>query len=134
MILEHYSIIRTRFCESDAFGHINNVSFFIYLEQARVDFFVDTHILEKAEDWFFVVASLHCDYLKQASINQNLKVKTRVSHIGRTSVKLNHEILDVKNEDVIAKGEVVLVSFDFISQCSKPLSEQIVEILKKYQV
>ncbi len=37
--LVHRTLIRTRFGESDAFGHINNVSFFTYLEQARVDFF-----------------------------------------------------------------------------------------------
>lgn len=37
--LVHLTEIRTRYCESDALGHINNVSYFIYFEQARVDFF-----------------------------------------------------------------------------------------------
>lgn len=130
--MEHQTFIKTRFSESDAFGHINNVSFFIYLEQARVDFFVDTNILEKSNDWSFVVASAHCDYIKQAHINQNLVVKTWVSHIGRTSVKLTHKILDQSSEELIAIGEVVLVSFNFKEQKSEPLNKQMVEELKNY--
>jgi acyl-CoA thioester hydrolase len=131
--LEHTtSFIRTRFSESDAFGHINNVSFFIYLEQARVDFFVDTHIIESPKDWTFVVASLHCDFIKQAQINQNLVVKTWVSHIGNSSLKLKHKILNETGEELIAKGEVVLVSFDFLEQKSKQLNEVMIGKLNNY--
>lgn len=128
----HKSFIRTRYCESDVLGHINNVSYFIYLEQARVDFFVDTNILDNSKEWSFVVASAHCDYLKQAYVNQNLVVKTWVSHIGRTSIKLKHKILDQTSEELIAEGEVVLVSFSFTAQKSEPLHERTVEKLKYY--
>ncbi|HHW37766.1 MAG TPA: acyl-CoA thioesterase [Bacillales bacterium] len=130
--MEHHSFIRTRFCESDAFGHINNVSFFIYLEQARVDFFVDSHILDATKDWSFVVASQRCDYIKQAYITQNLVVKTGVSNIGNTSVSLKHKIVDQSSEELIAKGEVVLVAFDFTRQQSQPLNERMIEKLKQY--
>jgi len=130
--MEHNSYIRTRYCESDAFGHINNVSFFIYLEQARVDFFVDTHIFENTQEWSFVVASAHCDFVKQAYINQDLVVKTWVSRIGRTSVTLKHKIIDKTTEEVIAIGEVSLVSFNFTEQKSQPLEERMVEKLKEY--
>ncbi|MDP4108368.1 MAG: thioesterase family protein, partial [Bacillota bacterium] len=131
--MEHQSYVRTRFCESDALGHINNVSFFIYLEQARVDFFVDTRILENVNDWSFVAASVHCNFKKQAFVNQSLVIKTWVSQIGRTSVTLKHQILDENNEDIIAEGEDVLVSYNVIEQKPDPLSEQIKEKLKLYQ-
>ena len=132
--MEHQSFIRTRFCESDALGHINNVSFFIYLEQARVDFFMDTQILGNLEEWSFVAASAHCDFKKQAYVNQNLVVKTWVSHIGRTSLKLKHQILDQQNEDLVAEGEVVLVSYNVTEQKTEPLSEQMKEKLSLYTV
>ena len=132
MLMEHNSFVRTRFCESDAFGHINNVSYFIYLEQARVDFFVDTNILDNVTDWSFVMASAHCDFIKQAYINQNLVIKTWVSHIGRTSVRLKHKILEQTSEELIAIGEVVLVYFSLTEQKSKPLNERMVEKLKYY--
>jgi acyl-CoA thioester hydrolase len=132
--MEHQSLVRTRFCESDALGHINNVSFFIYLEQARVDFFIDTQILEDIEDWSFVAASVHCDFKKQAFVNQSLVIKTWVSHIGRTSVKLKHQIFEKINEELIAEGEDVLVSYNVTEQKADPLSEQIKEKLKLYTI
>jgi acyl-CoA thioester hydrolase len=132
--VEHKTFVRTRFCESDAFGHINNVSFFIYLEQARVDFFLDTKILDHLEDWSFVAASVHCDFIKQAFINQNLVIKTWVSHIGNTSVKLKHKIFDQTNEELIAEGEDVLVSYSMTEQKPERLSEQMKEKLKSFYI
>ncbi|WP_429897274.1 acyl-CoA thioesterase [Heyndrickxia faecalis] len=38
-IFLHELKLRTRFCETDAIGHINNTSYFIYLEDARLKFF-----------------------------------------------------------------------------------------------
>lgn len=130
--MEHNTYIKTRYCETDAFGHVNNVSYFIYLEQARVDFFIDTGMFENTEDWNFVVASAHCDYVSQAYVNQNLVVKTWVSRLGNSSVTLKHKMVDLTTEAVIATGEVVLVAFDFTSQKSEPLSEEIVRHLKQY--
>ncbi|WP_147534304.1 acyl-CoA thioesterase [Bacillus marasmi] len=130
--MEHQTYIKTRYCETDAFGHVNNVSYFIYLEQARVDFFIDTCILEKSDNWNFVVASAHCDYIGQAYVNQNLVVKTTVSRIGRSSVTLKHTVINQTNEEIIAKGEVVLVCFDFTKQKSEPLAERVVGKLNNY--
>jgi acyl-CoA thioester hydrolase len=130
--MEHQTFVRTRFCESDAFGHINNVSFFIYLEQARVDFFIDAKIFGDVKDWSFVAASAHCDFKKQAFINQNLVIKTWVSHIGNTSVKLKHKILDQANDELIAEGEVVLVSFSMAEQKPEPLNTRMKEQLVLY--
>jgi acyl-CoA thioester hydrolase len=132
--MEHKSFVRTRFCETDALGHINNVSFFIYLEQARVDFCMDAQIVENLKDWSFVAASAHCDFKKQAYVNQILVVKTWVSHIGHTSVKLKHQILDQTNEELIAEGEVVLVSYNITEQKTEPLNEQMKEKLKLYTI
>ncbi len=130
--MEHQTYIKTRYCESDAFGHINNVSYFIYLEQARVDFFIGTHIVETVEEWPFVAAAVHCDFIRQAKINQDLIVKTWVSKIGRSSVTINHVIMDQITEEVIARGEDVLVSFNMSEQKSEPLSDEMVAKLRDY--
>jgi acyl-CoA thioester hydrolase len=35
----HFSIpIKVRYCETDMTGHVNNVSYFIYFEQGRVEY------------------------------------------------------------------------------------------------
>jgi acyl-CoA thioester hydrolase len=95
---------------------------------------MDTQIVGNLKEWSFVAASAHCDFKKQAYVNQNLVVKTWVGHIGRTSVKLNHQILDQQNEDLIAEGEVVLVLYNLMEQKTEPLTEQIKEKLNLYTI
>ncbi|MBZ5750015.1 acyl-CoA thioesterase [Metabacillus rhizolycopersici] len=128
----HESFVRTRYFESDVYGHINNVSFFIYLEQARVDFFADNNLHKNQEEWSFVVASAHCDYINQAYVNQNLVIRTYIDHIGRKSIKLKHQIMDQASEELIAEGEVVLVHFNFKTQLSEPLDEELIKKLSTY--
>lgn len=133
-VMSHKTYVKTRYCETDALGHVNNVSYFIYLEQARVDFFLGSAIVEDVSKWPFVAASVKCDFRRQAYVNQELAIKTYVSHIGRTSVKLMHEIIDEKTEELIAQGEDVLVHYDLVNQQSMPLSSEIVDKLQKYVV
>jgi acyl-CoA thioester hydrolase len=116
--------IRVRFCETDALGHVNNTSYFIYFEEARTDlfrYFVDDLDTSK---WNLILASTSCDYKKQARFGQELYVTTEVTKIGNTSFTLYHEIRDAKDESIIATGTAVLVHYDFSIERPVPLSDQ----------
>ncbi len=130
--LVHLTEIRTRYCESDALGHINNVSYFIYFEQARVDFLLDSGMVLPSEKFPFLVASLHCDYKKQVYINQSLKIHTYVMDIGRSSFKLGHEIHDKDSNELLAVGEAVLVSYDLIAEKTTRLTDELRFKLENY--
>ncbi len=93
---------------------------------------MDSKLLEKTNDWTFVVASAKCDYHNQAFINQSLVIETRVREIGRTSVTLAHRIIDEGSESLIGKGEIILVNFNFSEQKSKRLEDQVVDTLQDY--
>lgn len=128
----HSTEICTRYCESDALGHINSVSYFIYLEQARVDFIMDEEVIPNIEDWPFILASIHCDYKQQIYVKENLIIKTWVIELGRSSFKLAHEICSQGSDEVLAYGEAVLVHFDFNHQKSSIIPDAIRTKLKKY--
>ncbi|TCP32339.1 acyl-CoA thioester hydrolase [Scopulibacillus darangshiensis] len=119
--------ITVRFGETDALGHVNNVSYYIYFEQARVDFMKELgfHIGKKPGDLSFVVVSTSCDYIKQAFFDQNLNVETYVSKIGNKSFVLNHDIFDEQSGDVIAKGKSVTVVFEPKNNRALPIPEQL---------
>ena len=104
--------IQVRFCETDLVGHVNNVSYFIYFEQARVDFVKMLGTSMFTSDWTLAVVSLHCDYINQAYFDQILEITTSVSRIGEKSFTLVHEIKDKKRQNLIAKGESVVVLLD----------------------
>jgi len=120
----HSTDLKTRYCESDALGHINSVSYFIYLEQARVDFLLDNHIIDTLNNWPFILVSTHCDYKRQIYINDTIVVNTFVKEIGRSSFTLGHNLVHKESNELLAYGEAVIVHFDFDSQMSTPIPDE----------
>lgn len=110
--------VYVRFCETDAAGHVNNTSYFLYLEEARTKFFTKLGLDRDHRDFNFdfIVASTSCDYISQAYGGQNLKVSTYVSKVGTKSYQVQHIITDAKTEKMIAKGVAVIVCFNYEKQ------------------
>lgn len=110
----HEIEVYVRFCETDALGHVNNTSYFFYLEEARSKFFENlTADEDKSETPLnFIVASVKCDYISQAYAKQNLKVFTDVTHIGRKSFTLTQTIKESESKELITKSPVVIVCYN----------------------
>lgn len=119
--------IRVRFCETDALGHVNNTSYFAYLEEARMNFFEDVDM-----DHCFILASTRCDFVAQAYFKQKLVVKTWIKKMGTKSFTLGHEIVDKYTGETIARAEAVMVYFNFDTQKSEPLPMELRNFLKPY--
>lgn len=122
----------TRFCESDYMGHISNISYFIYLETARVEFLCDLNISKVDESWDFVVASIKCDFVKQMYPRQKIKMATRVLRIGNKSISLEHQMLTEEGE-ILAKAEEVIVRFNRSTQSTQALDDSMIEKLRLYE-
>lgn len=126
--------ITVRFGETDLLGHVNNVSYFAYLEHARVQFFKVLTTREKNDAWQFILASVKCDFLAQAYFDQSLTIVTKVARIGNKSFELEHVISDNETGKLVAKGHSTVVYFDFKEQESKPIPENVREKLEQYNV
>lgn len=130
----HEIQVNVRFSETDALGHINNTSYFIYLEEARIRFIESLGYNMDTTEWKFILASTKCDFLSQGYFNQTLVIKTYVSKIGTKSFQIEHDIIDTKTEHLIAKGNAIMVSFDFEKQKSEPLPDLLRDGLQHYYV
>jgi len=127
--------IYVRYCETDASGHVSNISYFIYLEEARTKFFNEIGFSkEKRGDISFVVASAKCDFIAQAYSFQTLTVTTRVSRIGTKSFTLEHTIKEAKTRKIIASGSVVIVCFNFQTQRAENIPPSLRAALEKVMV
>ncbi|MBN8193175.1 acyl-CoA thioesterase [Bacillus sp. NTK074B] len=115
--------VTSRFCETDALGHINNTTYFVYLEEARIKFFQTIGFDMDVKDWRFILASTKCDFVSQGYFNQELEITTYISRIGSKSFQLEHDILCANTHQLIARGNAVIVYFDFQEQRSKAITE-----------
>lgn len=128
------SMVTVRFSETDALGHVNNTSYFIYLEEARLHFLKEMEMDLKIRNWSFILASTKCDFLAQAYFDQILKINTTVSRVGTKSFQLEHDIYCAQTGSPIAKGTAILVQFNFDKQESEPipvlLKEKLLELVE----
>src|SRR5699024_6126157 len=97
--------IKVRVSETDALGHINNASYFTYLEDARIDFLEKLGLSIKDEVFAFMLVSTKCDFISQGYFGQILQVNTEVLKIGTKSLTLVSDILDKESGIFRARRE-----------------------------
>ncbi|MGP4061014.1 acyl-CoA thioesterase [Halobacillus sp. H74] len=130
--MTHESEIRVRFCETDMAGHVNNTSYFIYLEEARGKFFRDIFPEHLNTVGRFILASTKCDYVSQAYFGQQLVIQSWITNIGNKSFRFNHNIRVKETGENIAEAEATIVHFNYEEQKSESISEELRAILETH--
>ncbi|TFD93658.1 thioesterase family protein [Jeotgalibacillus sp. R-1-5s-1] len=126
--------VTVRFCETDALGHVNNTSYFIYFEEARVQFIASLGYSMNVEDWRFIIASTKCEFKSQGYFDQKLKVESYISRIGTKSFQLEHRVTCAQTRTLIAEGTAVVVYFDFANQRSAAIPDDMRHELEQHLI
>jgi len=108
--------VKPRVAETDMLGHINNASYFVYMEEARLTFLDELGIQVSEDNFSFVLASATCDFISQGYYGQIINIDTSVTKIGNTSLTLISDMTDKELGNMIAKGEATIVYFDIEQQ------------------
>lgn len=117
--------IPIRFSETDMFGHVNNVSPFIYFEQARIEFMTATGIFDGivAQDNIPIVADLQCDYIAQMYFGDTLTIYVKANSVGNSSVDIHYLGVNQK-DDICLTGRGRLVNVAAKTGKPVPLTEE----------
>jgi acyl-CoA thioester hydrolase len=108
----HVELIPIRWRDMDALGHVNNMQFFGYMEDARNKWLDGMRPIFQAEGVDTVIANASCNYRKPFVYPGTVEVKIFVTRIGNTSVVTQYE-LRLQHEDTLyADGTGVLVWID----------------------
>jgi acyl-CoA thioester hydrolase len=123
----HRYLCSLRWSDMDAFGHVNNTTFFTYLEEARVDLLF-VHAGEAiARDRLssgIVVARHEIDYKAPLVFRPDpVPIDVWVSRLGNSSFEVRYEILD-DHGPVYAEAATVLVPFDVDAARPRRVSDE----------
>lgn len=111
---------RVRFSDVDIFGHVNNVKYFEYYQEARLAFL--TSVGRDERNLMLVVASVNVDYKRPILFRpEPYIVESWVTRVGNSSFGMQSEIRD--GDQVLSRAETVLVTWDLETQTSRPLSD-----------
>lgn len=110
--LGHYPL-RVRFSDLDTYGHVNNVKYFEFFQEARIAAMgkVRSDLESLGPVPSMVVAQTDVRYLKPIHLRpEPYDVYTWISRVGTKSMTMEAEILDAGTP--LARGRFVLVFFD----------------------
>ena len=106
----HYRV-HVRFSDVDVYGHVNNVKYFEFFQEARIHLLMAQHELVGGDDLHLVVAQTDVDYRRPILFREEpYDCRTWISHVGRTSAVFESVVLD--GEEVLARARVVGVCMD----------------------
>ncbi|MDC3412573.1 acyl-CoA thioesterase [Aquibacillus sp. 3ASR75-11] len=128
---EFYIPINIRFSETDMFGHVNNVSPFIYFEEARIEYLKKIGLfgdLSKENDTIPIAADLQCDYHKQMFFNDQIKLYVKVNQIGNTSLDMHYMAIN-QDDEVCLTGRGRLVQINQKTGKPTPFSDEVKKTL-----
>ena len=123
----HVYDCQVRFSDVDVYGHVNNVKYFEYYQEARIAFILslDEPVFDPAQQSRMrqVVARIDVDYKRPILFRpESYAVETWVTRIGTSSYDLACRIVDADGT-LYSKAEVRLVAFDTATQRSRPLTD-----------
>ncbi|GAA3621741.1 acyl-CoA thioesterase [Streptomyces chitinivorans] len=126
-----------RWSDMDSFGHVNNVVFLRYLEEARIDFMF--RLARQAASGAFtggsVVARHEISYLRPlVHRHEPVVVELWVTKIGAASLTVEYEVKDGPGEGdtVYVRASTVVVPYDLERERPRRLCDEEKAFLKEY--
>jgi acyl-CoA thioester hydrolase len=123
--LEYRKRIQLRWRDIDRLGHLNQAVYHELLEETRHGLVTDLWRRATGDEnrGMFVVAHVELDYRSEVRKEHGeVEVVARVSRVGSSSMRIDHEIL-LPDGTVAASGFTVVVAWDPVARAKRPISD-----------
>ncbi|HVE48961.1 MAG TPA: thioesterase family protein [Casimicrobiaceae bacterium] len=130
-LLVHTSHQSMRWADMDAIGHVNNTTYFRYMEQARIEWFysLSREVTGGAPvGGGTVIVNASCTFIEPLIYPGDLEVRMYLGEPGRTSLGSFYEIH--KDGRLHAEGAARIVWIDLANGRPTPLPDSIVAPLR----
>jgi acyl-CoA thioester hydrolase len=133
MLMKSVASIRfiVPFADVDMMGHVNNVCYLRYFENARTE-----HLYSLFGDWKksnlgLILAHAEIDYKSPANYRDEIRVDVRVARVGNSSWVYEYLVANDKQNQTIATGKTVQVTYDYERKKPIPIPVHLKEKLLK---
>lgn len=126
LTLADYPIVfeqRVAWGDMDAFGHVNNVIYYRYIESARLYYLDHLKILQ--QDVLTVIASNQCKYIRPVVYPDILKIGVRVEELRNSAMRMHYLIHSEAQQMVVAEVDAVIVCVDRVNMQKTLIPENV---------
>ena len=128
--LTYEMLIPIRWGDMDAMGHVNNASYFRYLETLRIDWFRHIGCLSNGQGSGPIIVNAFCNFIRQLEYPGDVLARHYVAGVGRSSIDPYATLVRVDMPGgVHASGGATVVWTDFKAQKSVAVPQHIRALL-----
>ncbi|GAA5232413.1 acyl-CoA thioesterase [Verticiella sediminum] len=118
----HFSPISTRWMDNDAYGHVNNVTYYSYFDTAVNRYLIESGVLDiQSSPVIGLVVETGCQYFASVAFPEAVTAGIRVTRLGTSSVRYEVGIFREDDPSAAAQGHFVHVYVDRESRRPVPL-------------
>ena len=113
--------------DMDAFGHVNNVAYFRYFENARIEYF-------RRIGWWAclsetgigpIVGSTRARFRRPVKYPDTLRAGAKVLSIGADRLTFRHVLVSRATGEMVTEGDAVVVCIDYRANAKVPVPEEL---------
>ena len=102
--------LAVRWSDMDVNAHVNNVMYFTYMEQARIEWLKSVGMQHTADGQGPVVVQTSCNYIRQMPYPETVEIRMYGAAPGRTSFPTYYELFGTVHAGVkYADGQAIMV-------------------------
>jgi len=120
-----------QFRDIDVMGHVNNATYFQYMETGRVELARKFGMVKGGFRGSFIVASARCEFKKPIRNERRITVSVWVSRIGDRSWDLDYSIHGPRRVE-FAVGRTTQVAYDYKTRSAVQISGKLKRKLAKH--
>lgn len=131
-----YHPIEVRYGDLDPQGHVNNAKYLTYFEQGRIAYMIELGLFTKDQSFMeigVILADVHITYLEPVYFGQKIKVGVHAAKLGNKSMTWEQNIVNAETGKVLAKGEVVMVTYDYRAEKTISIPHEWREKIKAFE-
>ena len=123
--LIHVTTIPMRWGDMDAYGHVNNTVYFLFMELSRVEWCEEVGGEVRPGGLGPVIINASCTFLIPMTYPGTVEVRTYAGHPGRSSVQTHVEMRIVGDDQLYAEGAAKMVWMDTQTGKSAPIPDHV---------
>lgn len=126
--------ITPSFGDIDGMKHVNNNRILEWFELGGLDiyrYFTPDLDLD-FENWKLIMVRKEADFVGQLRFGEDVEIRTYLLKIGNSSFTVGNEVW--QSNELKAKGKTVIVHFDYVTQKSVPIPDDVRKKLEEHLI
>jgi acyl-CoA thioester hydrolase len=113
--------------DMDSYRHVNNVVYFRYFENARLEYFrrLDWPAFESETGIGPILAATQARYRRALTYPDTIAIGARLGTLGEDRFTLEHRIVSARLNEVATEGQGTVITFHYGRGMKVPLPEEL---------